>query len=494
MALWIDEIDALIKQGDSAQAKRKLRPVNRNEIDRKDLARACGVATRAGLPELAIRWLNPIVRAERKLLKPATEREKAEYAIALIRIGAQPEALGILEGLSARENPQVLLFRAVGHFSQWDYQSALPVLEEYLTHPVTDYQRMVGLVNLAAALIFESRYERAGEVLGRALASAREAGATLLLGNCLELSAQLALAQGALREAGEHLEKASGELERSGSIDSFFVRKWRAVLDLKKSASNERIARLGEIRAEGLALRHWESVRDCDFYLASHTRDPSLVAHLYHGTPYARFRRRILEEIGQETRIPLTFDWQLGPGKASGPVIDLELGEPVLPGRSPRRGLKPGQIPHRLLKALARDFYRPYTLAGLFGQMFPDDFFHPVYSVGRVHQALVRLRQWLNSSRIDLQIDESHGHYRLGAKKPVRIRTLLSSGDEQPLEAPLRKLQAEFASRAFSSREASRCLGMPLRSAIRCLVSAVDSGTLGKQGAGRKVRYRFPGS
>ncbi|HUP57503.1 MAG TPA: hypothetical protein VM598_08640 [Bdellovibrionota bacterium] len=490
MALWIDEIDALIKQGDSAQAKRKLRPVNRNEIDRKDLARACGVATRAGLPELAIRWLNPIVRAERKLLHPATEREKAEYAIALIRIGAQPEALGILKDLSARENPQVLLFRAVGHFSQWDYLSALPVLEEYLTHPVTEYQRLVGLVNLSAALIFESLYDRAEEVLSRALAAAREAKATLLLGNCLELSAQLALAQGSLKEADEHLKNASAEFAESGSIDSFFVRKWRAVLDLKRSATSERIARLGAIRAEGLELRHWESVRDCDFYLASHTRDSSLVAHLYHGTPFARFRQRIREEIGPGLEIPPSFDWQLGSGRAGGPLIDLELGEEVSSGRR----LKPDQIPHRLLKALAHDFYRPYTVAGLFGRMFPNDYFHPVYSVGRVHQALVRLRQWLASARIDLLIDESHGHYRLGARKPVRIRTTLASQREQPLEAPLRKLRSEFASRPFSSREASRCLAMPLRSAIRCLVGAVDSGSLSKQGAGRKVRYRFPGA
>src|SRR5687767_9650300 len=147
MANWIEDIDTLIREGNSALAKRRLREVNRNEIDRKDLAQACAMATRSGLPELAIRWLNPIVRAERKLLKPATEREKAEYAIALIRIGAQPEALGILKGLSAREHPQVLLFRAIGHFSQWDYESALPVLDEYLTLQLTDYQRLVGMVN-----------------------------------------------------------------------------------------------------------------------------------------------------------------------------------------------------------------------------------------------------------------------------------------------------------------------------------------------------------
>src|ERR1044071_2344707 len=51
----------------------------------------------------------------------ATDGEKAEYAGALIKVGALTEALDLLNGLSNPQESKVLFLKALALISQWNY-------------------------------------------------------------------------------------------------------------------------------------------------------------------------------------------------------------------------------------------------------------------------------------------------------------------------------------------------------------------------------------
>ena len=147
-AVLHDKLDTLIRQGKGGEAQLILEKLQDEKIPREWVARFALVARRADRPQFGLRVLNPIVRADRKLPMQATPEEKAEYAQCLIRLGASEEASLLLEGLSVKKLPQVLLYRASAHLTRWEYAEALPLLKFYVkAKGLTPYQRLVGKVS-----------------------------------------------------------------------------------------------------------------------------------------------------------------------------------------------------------------------------------------------------------------------------------------------------------------------------------------------------------
>jgi hypothetical protein len=485
---FIQTLEELVRGGRAGEARQILRAQNLSQIPREGRKDLANLARRAGAPEIAIRILNPVVRPNEGKPESATDQEKAEYAVALINHGAVPEGLEILEALRPDTLPEALLYRSFGLFARWDYLEAIPLLKNYIKGPLTDYQRLVGNVNLAAALIVEKKSGEAQKVLETALQESKRLNAHLLNGNCLELSAQLAIQREAFTDAKNHLERAADVLRRAGNIDEFFVKKWMAILALKKKPkSAEAALAVRRIRSEAIKKSHWETVRDCDFYLSLCRSDSGLATHLYHGTPYEGFRRRIKAEAPRQ-EIPAEYVWQLGrsPGDR---IFDLER------GREARRGdgIKVRQLPHRLLQALASDFYRPLRTATLFSILFQGEYFNPDNSPARIYQALSRLRIWLTETGIPLLIDESAGYFSLRSEKPYGILTRLRSEQAENIrgrsESLFEALREIMKDRSFSSREAGEALGISLRSAIRLLNWASKTRLVTSRGRRRACRY-----
>src|SRR2546430_1421867 len=89
-------VERLIREGKIAPAQRVLGQLAREKIPRASLARYAGLARRAGLPGLALRWLVPVVRPSPRRPAQAAPSETIEYAASLIRLGATAEALALL--------------------------------------------------------------------------------------------------------------------------------------------------------------------------------------------------------------------------------------------------------------------------------------------------------------------------------------------------------------------------------------------------------------
>jgi hypothetical protein len=211
-----------------------------------------------------------------------------------------------------------------------------------------------------------------------------------------------------------------------------------------------------------------------------------LLTHLYFGAGFPAYRRGLMTELGQK-KWPEQYVWEIGPGRGSREILDLFHGD-----WSEERGtLKVGQVVHRLFVALTSDFYRPFRLASLHFLLYPEEYFNPFSSPGRVHRALGRFREWCRSEGAPFVISESHGGYRLGAMGPAGVLLWRTEPVTDPTRNALERLREKYASRSFWAKDAVRLLGTSRSAVQRLLKEGELAGQLEKIGHGTATRYRF---
>jgi len=482
----LDSWDAAIRRGEANDVRAAILHLERRRVPRSLLVRAAGICRRVDCLAPALKLLQPVVRAARKHAEPATDAEKAEYAASLVRAGAVEEGLGLLRPLDARKVPEAYLYQAFGLKSQWDYASSIPLLEKFVEASSDDYWRRIGQLNLAAVLVWEFPGERAVPLLETLSESARNAGLKLMWGNTLELLAQNFILSGEWRKAEAHLEKAREVLREVGQREEFIVRKWEALAQVRRHGlSVESRKELDQVRHEARERQHWETLRQCDLFEAEATSDDRLWQKLYFGTPFPAFRARV--RAGWAVKeLPLHYDWILGQGEAK-QVWDLHSGRVTPRGGS----IKVAGLSHRLLRALASDFYRPQRLATLHFRIYPDEFYNATSSPQRVHYALQDLRKTIKGLRVPLSVHTDEGHFWLEATSPIALR-VPEATSKVSAEAPrLGELREEWPSEPFSLAEASAKLGASPRTTLRLLQAGLENAELGRTGKASKTRYHF---
>ncbi len=479
--IYSNYIEDLIRQGSGRLARRELQRARKTKVPRPHVRRLAELARRAALPDLALRLLNPIVRPSAKHVVQASTEEQAEYAAALIRAGAPQEGLEILNRLPADRLPSIYLFQSFSLIGQWRYAEVIPLLKRYLASAeLTPYQRLVGLINLVPAYLFEEKTDEAEGMLEELREQTQAKGLGLLRGNALELSAQWAIEKKQWGRANRYLDEALTTLVAAGTLDVLFVRKWRAIAEVLRAPSAGRKRVLHDVRREAFSLSHWETVRECDFYGAIAFRDERLATHLYFGTPHEPYRARVLKEIGR-LRIPDSYAWDLpGVGPSSRRPRTLDRASI----------LTEGQTLHRLLAALTKDFYRPQRIASLHADLFPREFFNPLSSPTRVHQLVRRLRRWMLDDKTTLTVKEMEGSYSLAATSPCRL-VVTRDGTFSRERSWDDRLRAKSRAREFSASQAARWIESSERTASRYLLEATRQGRLVRVGKSSATRYRF---
>lgn len=487
--LLLEQTDHAIKAGQGRVARRILRSSDLNRVPRAHRSKLANIARRADLPNLAVSLLNPLVRpSTRKKGDAATDVEKAEYAAALTSIGAADEAIEVLGEFDSSQTPAALLYHAFALFGSWDYAAAIPLLESYVqSSSLSEYERLVGRVNLAAALVHTKCLDRAEPMLIELKAFAQKQGHRLLLGNVLEIWAQAAIHAKDWKLAERLLAESRATLASSESLGEFFVKKWEVILSALRSDSLASCQKaFDRLRQEALQWQHWETLRDLDFFTASISRDAHAALHVYAGTPFAAFRSRLLLEIPFSLDIPSSYLWRLG-AKAR-PTHQISL----IDGRNGdgEQILEVGQVMHRLLRLLASDFYRPMRVPTLFSRLFPGEHYHPIHSSMRVHQAMKRLRTWMDRSGLPIAIEEFNGFYSLKGQR-VEIVVPTDSGKETPERLVAQQLKARFPDDEFGVQDVRQALGTTERTAQRILRELLSQGLVVKVGKGRATSYRF---
>lgn len=485
------EFDDLLKRGQADQVKARLKLIKRKDVERALLAPLARIGMRVALPQFSLYLLSPLVRPGNKLATTASGREVAQYAIALVQIGAVQEGISLLESITDSTIPEVYLYHAIGLFNIWDYQKAIPILNQYLKlEGISSYERLVGMVNLLSAYIVERDFKQAQPLRDQLMPELQAQNYLLMLGNVLELSAQLAMARCEYSEALVFVEKARGIMPESNQRYHLFLNKWHAAASLFiEGVSPQRLRELQEVRESAGRIHHWETMRECDLYQAICTNDIALFQKVYVGTPFRGFRKRMQVLSPFKVEIPEFYDWNLGDHQNSRVVahryFDIERG---IDSKS-KAALKPGQLLHRLLRCLAQDFYRRSTPAGLFAKLFPDRFYDYLHSNSRIHELVHRTRHWIQSHKIPLEICEEKGEYFLGASGTIKVRVSSELDSCHPiLNILLELVQGDF-NHPISCSELIRHTKKPRRSANRLLHEAVAAGYLIRVGRGKKTQY-----
>jgi tetratricopeptide (TPR) repeat protein len=198
----LEELDLFVRMGRGAEAHEKLSALTLSEVPRPLIPKLANIARRVGDPTLALRALSPYIRSTKGAVDPPQELEKAEYAAALTKVGATVEALEILEAVNVQEVPKAYFYKALAYFTQWRYEEAVPLLRAYLSEEsLESFDRLMGQVNLAAALVSVGTYSEADPLLESIQKEAILQREFLVYGYCIELAAQSALAKKEYRAA-----------------------------------------------------------------------------------------------------------------------------------------------------------------------------------------------------------------------------------------------------------------------------------------------------
>lgn len=477
-------LEKLIRSGAAHAARAELKeysPKTRGEWERY-----ANLAWRCGIPDHGVRLLSPMARASTPGNPLLTPGEQAEYAACLVRLRVVEEGLMRLNALAPETLPKVLLYRALGLVSQWRYEESLTPLRAYISlDEVPPYQRLVARVNLLAALVAERKVEEAEEQFATLSSENRKANHALLLANSYELGAANLVMAGRWREAEKRLAIASEAVADKDSRDYNYIRKWKAILSLlRESGAEKAVGELSEVRRLAQSQGDWESMRDIDRFLAVGQGSEEMFLYVYFGTPFECFREKLVKFFPKRVEIPEQYSRDFGGGDEVVDVLTVDSEK--------SRALHATRVSFRLLQFFASDFYVPFSLPQLHFGLFPGEFFNPLSSPNRLHQAVLRLRSSLEAEGIPLGIEEDEGRYRLFPKRPCSLMVSRPGADRDPNAIFLLKLRQSWPQEEFTLKMASDYLGINLRTLSRLVSDAVQKGRLRNEGKGRASRYRFP--
>ncbi len=472
----IQQCDQDIRAGHPQHAAERLAKLNSAQVTRDYRLPLAKICRRAGLTSLGLTLLSPLIHSPFKSEAPYTPAELAEYSVLLMRAGAVAEAVEKLKQVDISQAPEALLYQAYGLFLNWEFKEAVPVLEQYLTTPLPEYEALVAKANLAFALVEEQRHPSVLSLTEEIIGAGDSTKHQQLRGTCHSLRAQVFIQERHFSQARAELESARRLYDLADTNDHFLLTKWNLILQGLESKSTRPFADLKKMAAK---FHDWEACREADLYSLLIDFSRGRFVHLYFGSPFAGFRKRMLAELGSLPSQPM---YVLGPKSA--PRFDLRTGQ--VDGAT---ALNSGKKIHQLLQVLLTDFYRPLRIGGLFAQMFPDEQFDISSSPGRVHQILRRTRTWMKENQIPAVIDETDEYYSLKLAGNFSFRIPLDFKRVDPHESQFERLMAVCGENPFSMKEACTRLGISEATLQRLIKAGLKEGRI--EDAGKMNRTRL---
>lgn len=473
--------DSLIKGGQIPAVSSLISQINFAQVPRpwrQSLAKVC---RRSGLINEGLRLLFPIIRNEHPLDQPASAAEICEYAVLLSRNGSSHEALGLLGKIDEIKTPEALLYRGFCQVSSWNYFDAAISFEKFLISSADEYSKLIARVNLAAAYIANLQLDQAENLLHETIKIAKEHLATRLVGNCFELRGQICFFRGNFLQAKLELNQALKIFGEGSSYDQLLIYKWQSTME---SIEGKTILPILKFREEALLRKHWESVRDTDFYRLKLNFEQSTYDHLIFGTPSEFYKNRVRLAIHNQPSDQFIY------GTHTGRRLNLQTGE--------LEGLKEniqGNKIHQVLASLLKDFYVPHNLGTLFADLYPNEYFDIDSSPQRIHQLLRRTRRWLETNEVPALIEEALGSYCLKITGPFGIQMALARPQVDTYSAQWQMIVAAFpCGTMFNAKSACTKLGISRTQFHRLQSWALENSLIKISGVNKATTYQVANS
>lgn len=489
---FCDELNNKVVQGLHNDVKTALTDLNVKKIPREHAFTLAEIAWRVSEPLLTLKILHDLIFPENTFSQPATAKEKMTYASALANLGATTDALTMLNQIDHSQEPEVLLRKAIANFKSWNYAASVPLLKEFISHPdVSAYKRLIGKVNLAAALINQSEFDAARLLLKGIQTECETQSHFLLLGNCFELLAQVEFYELRFESALSLLEKALLHLKNQAGDFSMYAEKWTLIclcFQNQKSPNQFSVAleNFRALRNQALNLRHWETLREYDLFSAILTRDENLIRKVIMGSPSEHYRQRARRLFGNAV-IPLGhYHYTLGSKSNAQEVFDPYAQQ------KDKEALYEKPMLLALFEALTQDFYQPSHIGALFQHIYKHEKFDPNTSPDRVLKLIKRLNLWFVAQSVSLRVRLKKSEFCLIAHDDHQIQILISKGKKLSKNGgQIHQLKRLFRDRTFSAQHVADKLNMSRGSARSLITQALKTGQIVKTGTGRATTYRL---
>lgn len=479
----LDHLEELIREGQFSAVAKAISELMPRKVARADAARIANLANRVDQSRIALKILHPLIKNLDNTAAPPSESELIEYAEGLRRMGLLNEAREVFSRIDINQRPSVLLNISFCYFNEWRYQEAIPHLRRMiqLIDP-NEYLNTVAKVNLVAALVHIGQHEEALSLLDELQKTTRRREQRLLLGNCLELRAQVYIGCRNWDKADEVLAEAAQIFSHDANKYGFYVQKDQAVANCMRAGKV--LPELVSIRARAAERSDWEAQRDCDLYIAILSCDKQQLDRLFFGTPQDAFRRRIMDLAGNQFSFAEEYIWTAGQESVKR-TLDLRTAR-TDDGQS---ALDTAGRIHQLLLLLASDFYRPFSIGTIFNTLFPNESYGQDGSANRVWQVVSRLRRWFEEQNLDFSIVEHNGLYRLQLNGEAGIRVTQKRPSYERNDIVWHKVRAELPSQ-FTRQDLERTCAFSKATAKRLLRWAIDTGQVTAEGVGMYTSYR----
>jgi tetratricopeptide (TPR) repeat protein len=469
----------LIRAGDLNRAALLLGKVNTSRVPRSYRVKLAFLCSRTNSVSQGFRLLAPVVQPRHPGRQaPANAEELAEYANLLEASGNLTEALLRLESINPKETAQTWIYQAYCHMACWRSEEAVRCLEEYLKCELSAERRRLGQLNLASALTGVMDFDRSLDILNGLISSGELKAEPRMLGIAMRTRAAIKIFHKDYASARQDLEHSDQNTGKT-SFDYFNRYELLSLLDAVKSNSVDPILKF---RHEAEQAQVWFSIRNADLNCLKIKFEKGAFKHLYFGTPFETYRRRIRRELGVGPEEPF---YVYGPKKA--PRLSLVTGE-----INGERALNPGKKMHQLVEILLRDFYVPPRLGTLFSELFPGEYFDIHTSPERVHQVLWRTRGWLKDNHFPAEIQERGGYYTLTLEGNSSFLVPLERKGTDPDRVQLGKLHQKFGfDKPFAAKDARELLEISPTAFKKFVARALEQNRLERSGENRFTTYRL---
>lgn len=361
-----------------------------------------------------------------------------------------------------------------------------------MIHPqVEPYQRLVGKLNLAAALVPSGHYNEAIDLLSELESTLDPQKQLVLLSNTFEVRTQAELFRGDYAKAKIYLDRARSTHSFGQQIMGLIFKKWQIILDWKikgnSSSIEDAIIKLQDHAREN---SFYELVRDCDYYRSQMTENADLYDRLILGTAHPNYGLRFRNTVFEDRKASASYLW-MGDGSTSAPeqVIDMANAKSI----DGSLILKPKQIHYQLIRLLSTDFYRPFKLGEVFESLFEDQYFDPHSSPQRVYMAVSRLRSFLKKAGYAANLTDASEGYLFRPTSGFGVLVHKEMKDEDPRMVYIRRLQGEFGFDDFNSAQAGGVLDLSARQSITILNWAIANDLILQSGRGKATHYSIKG-
>lgn len=418
---YLERLEALLLARKQLQVSLELKKLLASNPPREAMAPLAAIARRAGHPYLALRILQSLFRQEGRVLtvKP-TDKEVFVYGSALIVLGAKTEGLKLFQTIDPKNQPDILLFQANSYISEWRYQEAKIVLEEYLSRQgLKPLQRLVGNLNLCSCYIVIGRAQKFLKLLRESYQLAEVARATHLKLSVIELEAQFYFYQNEFTRAQQIIKTYFPQGHKApATIFEALLRKWDllslAYLSQNKEERLQIIHAVSDLADYCHQHQFWEVYRDCDFHFGLLSESRTNICRAYFGTPYKEYRKNLLQQTKGKFNLPKMWKSSDSNSELSLNRTTAKMGKQVI--------IEPYKRSWNLFFLLSQDLYRPISLGQLFNDLFPGEYFVKSLAAHRLQQLIGDLRSLFLTQNIQAEIQVNKNSYRLLLRQPVEYR------------------------------------------------------------------------